>query len=269
MGNTVASEGEYMDDSPRVATGEISHKKHKHRSLRKRLADKFKKSSKKSPPPLPEKTFADEIDEVNYERKTTTTVIDKRRNYYKNLGIAQKGSRETERLGLTASRQISSIEYTAPERDQLDKDDREYKSKSILALDKAKAINETHKGTTPKRLKSSKSSNDIVGGFTPAIVENGAGIDHDEFPNADVSTKTTENTGTKNSLAEAEESKVGNSSDEMDFPANKKETNDFKINFFTQTQPKSDMEMRRKFLCKLTQEKIWLTPSEKPKAHQT
>lgn len=32
---------------------------------------------------------------------------------------------------------------------------------------------------------------------------------------------------------------------------------------------KSVNDMRKKFLSKLTQEKIWLTPAEKPKAHQT
>lgn len=46
MGNTVASEGEGMADSPRVAQGEISHSKHKHRSFRKRMTDKFKKLKK-------------------------------------------------------------------------------------------------------------------------------------------------------------------------------------------------------------------------------
>jgi hypothetical protein len=44
MGNTPASEGEDMADSPRVVTGEISHSKKKHRSFRKRLFDKMKKS---------------------------------------------------------------------------------------------------------------------------------------------------------------------------------------------------------------------------------
>jgi len=48
-----------------------------------------------------------------------------------------------------------------------------------------------------------------------------------------------------------------------------KEVEGFKLNFITQVQNKTVEQMRRKFLSKLTQEKIWLTPSEKPKTHQT
>ena len=48
-----------------------------------------------------------------------------------------------------------------------------------------------------------------------------------------------------------------------------KESEDFKLDFVTKNQVRSDEQMRRKFLSRLTQEKIWLTPSEKPKAHQT
>lgn len=48
-----------------------------------------------------------------------------------------------------------------------------------------------------------------------------------------------------------------------------KEEQDFKLDFITKNQERSGDAMRRKFLSKLTQEKVWLTPSEKPKAHQT
>lgn len=48
-----------------------------------------------------------------------------------------------------------------------------------------------------------------------------------------------------------------------------KEEHDFKLDFLIKNQERSGDTMRRKFLSKLTQEKVWLTPSEKPKAHQT
>lgn len=48
-----------------------------------------------------------------------------------------------------------------------------------------------------------------------------------------------------------------------------KEEQDFKLDFITKNQERSGDTMRRKFLSRLTQEKVWLTPSEKPKAHQT
>lgn len=69
-----------------------------------------------------------------------------------------------------------------------------------------------------------------------------------------------------------EESKIDESTletEKVESSYQNKEVEGFKLDFITKVQPKSMEQMRRKFLSKLTQEKIWLTPSEKPKSHQT
>lgn len=64
------------------------------------------------------------------------------------------------------------------------------------------------------------------------------------------------------------EIKEDSTADEMSISEQEK-SEDFKMDFVTKNQERSGEAMRRKFLSKLTQEKVWLTPSEKPKAHQT
>lgn len=92
MGNTVASEGEDMADSPRVATGEISQQKRKHRSFRKRLTDKFKKANA-------DKEYKEDLTETDQKNIKKETEVpqegaNRRRKLYKNLGISKAGSRE-------------------------------------------------------------------------------------------------------------------------------------------------------------------------------
>jgi len=65
------------------------------------------------------------------------------------------------------------------------------------------------------------------------------------------------------------ESKENNIEEEKDEKLNEKDIEGFSINFINKDPVKSMSDIRKKFLCKLTHEKIWLTPSEKPKAHQT
>lgn len=98
------------------------------------------------------------------------------------------------------------------------------------------------------------------------------------LPTIDEVVEKADLTGAKNSAAETkademdvdEESKATiNPGEEVESSYLNKEVEGFKMDFIAKTQSKSDAEMRRKFLSRLTQEKIWLTPSEKPKSHQT
>lgn len=102
--------------------------------------------------------------------------------------------------------------------------------------------------------------------------------DNMESPPLEELVDKTQASGAKNSAAETkademdvdEESKLStNPDEEVEATFLNTEVEGFKMDFIHKTQGKSDSEMRRKFLCKLTQEKIWLTPSEKPKTHQT
>lgn len=87
-------------------------------------------------------------------------------------------------------------------------------------------------------------------------------------------------TGTKNSWAETKADELDeneevkhdqttNASELIEDSFVTNESEGFKMDFITKIQTRSDADMRKKFLSKLTQEKIWLTPSEKPKVHQT
>ena len=105
MGNNVASEGENMDESPRVAMGEISKNKRKHRSYRKRMADKYK-SAKAI---IPEREFKDEPSKINEAPQD----LNRRKNYYKQLGIVKKGSDADRYSKIALGKTVSNIDFMA------------------------------------------------------------------------------------------------------------------------------------------------------------
>lgn len=281
MGNTIASEGEDFAESPRVATGEISKSTRKHRSWRKKLADKFKKMKKEDNIPI--KVYKEDVEEEP-QVKQSVIGIDKRKNYYKNLGIAQRGSREQDRARLAGMRLASNLEALNYERDN---NERDYKSFSSVAMTKTKAMPNNNSSDSPTfkpKLVGSKSSNGVGQGIGDSIVENSLHKENSESPHLDVPTKGPLNSNAKDSMAETlaetkldenellEEEKLEDGlqmTEQVEATYQTKEAEGFKLDFITKTQAKSDVEMRRKFLSKLTQEKIWLTPSEKPKTHQT
>lgn len=280
MGNTVASEGEDMADSPRVPQGEISKKSKKHRSWRKKLYDKMKRSKKTASPK--KKTPEYDVAKNNCIEpiKESPQEINKRRNYYKTLGIAQKGSRESEKSPIGGSRYSPLLEGSNfPE----DYHPLENKSHSFISIRKDSKLVKTQRGKSPvfgETRTPNKGQNHTHYDFSDAIEKNRNKNESNESRQMETSTRATENTGAKNSMAGHKEDDIDNEEDKLgesqqselstlggDSPS--KENEDFKMDVFTRSQVKTDEAMRRKFLSRLTQEKVWLTPSEKPKAHQT
>lgn len=274
MGNTVASEGEDLADSPRVIKGEISEKKKKHRSFRKKLADKFTLAKKDITPPG--KTFADDKDQTADKPKDTSEATNRRRNYYKNLGIGQKGSMENERVVKGLAKINSGESRPTTEAEKFDKEFN--RSFTSIAISKGKAITNVNTDELPYFGKNTSADN----GETEDISEKEAIQDLAEIAEIEGPKSGTDpdNNAISSSMAETkadevdalEESKIDESALETEKVESSYQNNEvegFKLDFITKVQPKSMEQMRRRFLSKLTQEKIWLTPSEKPKSHQT
>ena len=253
MGNTVASEGEDMCDRPRVGIGEISDKKKKHRSLRKRMMDKFKKTKVD----LPQKEFKEDKPEMPQSPQDAL----KRRNYYKHLGIVQKGSTEEKRERFGTTKIVSTVDFPGLEKDYSEfknkttvespniNENKEMKNKSLsyIAMEKGKAITSgnfddfEYRG----RLKSSKSSSDLIADTKNGIEKNGKKRERSSSPNFagnfntkgnrdsadDIGTNFTSMAGVKDDPLEEE--KVEKIDD--------KDTEGFKINFVNKN-------IRKKFL---------------------
>lgn len=270
MGNTVASEGEDLADSPRVAPGEIPEKK-KPKSLRKRIMRTFKKSK---PAPTTKKNF--ESDEENEKVENpihNKQAIQRRQKYYKNIGISKIGSGESNR-GLSSKGPMNStLDMPLAERESIDKN---FTSFSSLAVNKAKAIASKNENANEpqKPLKRGKSSENFHKDIISEVSEN------QEFEPMKISPKVNDpediaTMQTKNSLAESkaddveltEETKIVDEENKEEDEKNADE--EFKLNFVKNLQEKSMNDMRKKFLWKLTHNKIWLTQNEKPKSHQT
>ena len=209
--------------------------------------------------------------------KETSEATNRRRNYYKNLGIGQKGSMENDRV-VKGLAKINSGESKQPETEKFDKEFN--KSFTSIAISKGKAMANVSSEDSPylkKNLGSDKeewAGENIIKDASQLVLDEIAEVDHQ------ISSIDNEGNGTSNSMAETkadetdalEESKIDESTletEKVESSYQNKEVEGFKLDFITRVQPKSMEQMRRKFLSKLTQEKIWLTPSEKPKSHQT
>jgi hypothetical protein len=276
MGNTVASEGEDMAESPRVIKGEISEKKKKHRSFRKKLVDKFMLIKKDST--TPEKNFGDEKDQIMDKPKETSEATNRRRNYYKNLGIGQKGSMENDRV-VKGLAKMNSGESKQPEAEKFDKESN--KSFTSIAISKGKAMANVGADDSPYLKKNiSDKDNDGLEGENMSREAAQLSIEDIAEMETPISCIDSEGNAISSSMAETkadetdalEENKIDESAletEKVESSYQNKEVEGFKLDFITRVQPKSMEQMRRKFLSKLTQEKIWLTPSEKPKSHQT
>jgi len=261
MGNTVASEGEDMADSPRTAKGELSTSK-KPKSIRKKLINKAILQSTKD--------VIAEKKQYSNEVQQDSQGLNKRKNYYKNLGIGQKAGMEKDRLS-GAPKKISE---SPPQ-------DRELKSFTSMAITKGRLITS---GASESVLLEDEKHGDL-----DLITRNSEFVEKNEANNQDLASNANDghkienrdNSGTPHdSLGETkadeneilEEDKIEMNPDDTERVEStylNKEVEGFKLNFITQVQNKTVEQMRRKFLSKLTQEKIWLTPSEKPKTHQT
>jgi hypothetical protein len=267
-----------MADSPRVIKGEISEKKKKHRSFRKKLADRFSIANKNKDNNQPvSKNYVDDPKIMPDKSKDDSEATNRRRNYYKNLGIGQKGSMENDRVvkGLT---KISPGDSKQPDADRLDKDSN--KSFTSIAISKGKAITNVNADDSPYLKKSG--SVDI--GQTQDSANKDAADASAKVDEAEAAASKVEPEGSavSRSMAETkaddvdavEENKLDDSAldtetEKVESSYQNNEVEGFKLDFITKVQAKSMEQMRRKFLSKLTQEKIWLTPSEKPKSHQT
>lgn len=280
MGNTVASEGEDMADSPRVPHGEISKKSKKHRSWRKKLYDKMKRRKKTSSPKQQTPEYNAAKKEANEPVQESPQEISKRRNYYQSLGIAQKGSRESEKSPIGGTRYAPLLDGNTFAEDH---HPLENKSHSFISVRKDSKLVKPQRGKSPafgETRTPNKSQKHVHYDFSDAIGKNRNEKETKESRQMETSTRATENTGVKNSMGEHKEDDIDNEEDKfgdsqqsalntLGGESPSKETEDFKMDVFTRNQVKTDEAMRRKFLSRLTQEKVWLTPSEKPKAHQT
>jgi hypothetical protein len=279
MGNTIASEGEDMADSPRVPYGEISKKSKKHRSWRKKLYDKMTNRKKVKSPKKETPEYNVAVKEHKESIKESPQEINKRRNYYQTLGIAHKGSRESEKSPIGSKRYASLLDGNAFSEDH---HPLENKSHSFISVSKSPKLVKTQRGKSPEFGETrtpNKSQKHAHYDFSDAIEKNRNENETKESRQMETSTRATDNTCVKNSMSEHKEDDIENEEDKFgdsqqsglstigDSPS--KETEDFKMDIFTRNQGKTDEAMRRKFLSRLTQEKVWLTPSEKPKAHQT
>jgi hypothetical protein len=213
--------------------------------------------------------------------------IDRRRKLYKNLGISKAGSREDPQLIM--NRMSSMVDHPSGQNGITDKEINK-SSYSSKAINKGKAI-ATNDVDSPLFRDTNKIKNESeVGGLSstadPFTITDDS--EYLEIANSIIGIDQSDVvTNSKNSMAETnavkldekEEVKlnsVKNANGETDAHLitieasfDTKDSDGFKIDFIAKIPIRSDADMRKKFLSKLTQEKIWLTPSEKPKAHQT
>lgn len=172
-----------------------------------------------------------------------TETLNKRRNYYKTLGIQQKGSREEGHKRMLSTKMNSTIDIPTLDRAVSEK---EHKPFSKMAVQKGLALakNDSERLVRHQRsLTPTMSTTDMNKEFVVEIVQDGAeDLNKDVLPSFGGSTHTKDTTEEQQAV----------------------EDNKFNIDIGEEAS-----KMRRKFLCKLTQEKVWLTPAEKPKTHQT
>jgi hypothetical protein len=212
-----------------------------------------------------------------YVPPQTQQDIIKRKNYYQSLGIAQRGSRETDRVSRMTAKSTSGIDMSNAEGSGLAMT----KSKSFIDPDASKNKAEDELDTLPKfgeknsHCPLTKNNRD---GFEQALDEIPQKQENDSMFQVDDSTEGTEYTVAINTRLDSnsiqndilEESKEDQFEIDLTTPkAQAKDSQGVKIDLVSTNKVRTDEEMRRKFLGKLTQEKIWLTPSEKPKVHQT
>ncbi|CAI2362003.1 unnamed protein product [Moneuplotes crassus] len=266
MGNNIASEGEDMADSPRAGTGELLTSKKKHRSHRRKMADKLKKSNLK-------KGYKEDQDRLVIQEvpsKPAAEGFNARRNYYKNLGINHIGSGEGAKYA-PHNRMMTSTISGLPGKGDPKKDKEHASSYSYKAMSKAK-----DKARNDVKQESKMPENE--GGFGDFLqdqeeVKEVKSSELDKEKENNEESKKTRNTAPdfKHNLKEliSESKDDSTATEDASITEADKEDQDFKLDFITKNQERSGDAMRRKFLSRLTQEKVWLTPSEKPKAHQT
>jgi hypothetical protein len=263
MGNTPASEGEDMAESPRVATGELNMSKKKHRSLRKRLADKLKmtKSKKKYKEDLVIEEPAKQPDPRPQESSET---LDKRRKLYSHLGIAKKGGSREEHMvpqGFKPPMKEPMIRESNTEKETKS-------SHSFIAIGKGKAIAQKDNESLSFQDKANEPER-----FSEALKYVGPALSGEAGVASNVKNSLAETKADEIDMTEESKFEITSESQEtISENVSMRENDEFKFDIEQKNQPppvKSNDEMRRKFLSRLTQEKVWLTPAEKPKSHQT